>query len=171
MIALADIGFWARYSFDHCVETSSKNLEVASEMVTPDMITESFTKVTGLPAVHKRETIDEWWENFSGVDGPVASERKVRHVCMCRALGLILILQIGDGSTTTRQNFSGSLSMYRDDIITRDMDWVMSIHPNSYTLERWMRENNYNGSMNKNVLKNVEDVGGSSWVLRSKVAT
>jgi uncharacterized protein YbjT (DUF2867 family) len=81
MVALPDIGFWARYSFDHRTETSGKDLEVASEMVTTDMIVEAFTKVTGLPAVRKRQTIDEWWENFNGVDEPIASERKVPYMC------------------------------------------------------------------------------------------
>jgi uncharacterized protein YbjT (DUF2867 family) len=80
MIALPDIGFWARYSFDHRKETSGKDLEVVSQMVTPDMIVEAFTKVTGLPAVHKRQTIDEWWGNFNGVDEPIASERQVLYI-------------------------------------------------------------------------------------------
>jgi len=33
MIALADLGFWARWTFDHRKETSAKDLEVASDMV------------------------------------------------------------------------------------------------------------------------------------------
>lgn len=33
MIALADLGFFARYAFDHHAQTSSKNLEIASDWV------------------------------------------------------------------------------------------------------------------------------------------
>jgi hypothetical protein len=82
-----------------------------------------------------------------------------------------LYSQKGDGSTTIRQNFSGSLNLYKDDIIKRDTEWIRSIHPNSYTVERWMRETNYKGQMKRDLLKNVEDAGGGTWVLKSKVAT
>ena len=33
MIALSDLGFFARYSFDHRAEVSGKDLEVASDWV------------------------------------------------------------------------------------------------------------------------------------------
>lgn len=36
------------------------------------------------------------------------------------------------------------------------MDWVRSVHPNSMTLERWMRETKYDGKPYL-LLKNIED--------------
>lgn len=85
MIALTDVGFFARYIFDHRAETSTKDLEVASEIVGWEHLVETFTRVTGQPAVFKRLTLDEWWSNFTNVDAPIANERAY-----------------GDGSTTTR---------------------------------------------------------------------
>lgn len=34
LITLEDLGWWARYTFDHREETSAKEFEVASEIVT-----------------------------------------------------------------------------------------------------------------------------------------
>lgn len=48
-------------------------------------------------------------------------------------------------------------SQWRDDIITRDMDWIHRINPNGETLESWMRANNYTGNWSGKVLKNAED--------------
>jgi hypothetical protein len=61
---------------------------------------------------------------------------------------------MGDGSTTWRQNFSGWWSQWRDDVITRDMDWIRRVHPGTMTVEKWMRAHNYDGKQNYKVLKN-----------------
>ena len=50
MIALSDLGFWARYSFDNRESVSGKDLEIASHMATGDDIVEAFKKVTGKKA-------------------------------------------------------------------------------------------------------------------------
>ncbi|KAJ7707753.1 NAD(P)-binding protein [Mycena rosella] len=140
MIALRDIGFWARWTFDHRSETSAKDLEIASEMVQIGKLVETFTRVTGKPAVYKRLTIDQWWDNFTGGDSPIANERVY-----------------GDGSTTTRQNMSAMCRLWRDGFVKRDMEWIKKTNPNSYTVESWMRENNYSGQMELGLLKNFED--------------
>jgi hypothetical protein len=143
MIALADLGFWARWTFDHRAETSTKDLEVASEIIGWDKLVETFTRVTGQPAVFKRQTLDEWWSNFTAVDKPIANERPDE-----------------DGSTTFKQNFSAFWRQWRDDIISRDMEWVRSINTKGYTLERWMKETRYTGTISRGVLKNAEDGKG-----------
>lgn len=70
-------------------------------------------------------------------------------------------------------SFSG---MFRDDVAQRDMSWIRSVNPNGYTVERlvscmfcwqsrlsyfslyrWMKENKYNGQLDRRLLKNVED--------------
>lgn len=129
-ISLRDIGYFIRYTFDHRAETSARTLDVAGELISWDDMAKTFTKVTGHPAVHKRQTFDEWWENLTGSDAPVAQE-SVK----------------GDGSTTFKQNFTAFFKMWRDDIIVRDMGWVKSIHPKLQRVEDWMRENNYDGSV------------------------
>ena len=47
MIALEDLGFFARYAFDHRASVSGKELEVASDWVGWDDLVATFTKVTG----------------------------------------------------------------------------------------------------------------------------
>ncbi|KAF4574918.1 hypothetical protein EYR36_006270 [Pleurotus pulmonarius] len=145
-IALADLGWWARYTFDHRAETSGKDLEVASDMVGWDYLVKTFTEVTGHPAVHDRQSQDEWWLNWNRVDKPIANERGPAH----------------DGSTSGKENFSAFWSLFRDDIIKRDLDWIRSTHPTGKTLESWMKGQNYQGTRwlvktRGPVLKNEED--------------
>lgn len=114
MIALPDLGYFARYTFDHRAETSGKDLEVASEMVQWDELVKTFKKVTGNKAEYKPVALDEWFvlsssssqgdqpilmvnvmvefrfEFFADSSRPVAADNTV-----------------GDGSTTWKKNFSG----------------------------------------------------------------
>ncbi|KZP13095.1 NAD(P)-binding protein [Athelia psychrophila] len=124
LIALRDIGYFIRYTFDHRAETSAQTLDVAGELITWDDMVKTFTKVTGQPAIHKRQTFDDWWKNYTNVDSPV-----------------------GDGSPTFKQIFTGFFKLWRDDIVVRDMEWIRSIHPKLQSVEDWMRENNYDGSV------------------------
>lgn len=141
MIALSDLGFFARYTFDNRDATSGRELQVASDVVSWEYLVATFTKVTGAPATILPQSLDEWFANFDGVDKPVANE-----------------LGIGNGTQTTwRENFSGWWALWRDDIIQRDMKWVRSIHPHAETLETWMKKNDYSGRWKRNLLKNTED--------------
>ena len=56
-----------------------------------------------------------------------------------------------------RVHHSSFWRQFRDDIITRDMDWIKRIHPDVQALESWMRENKYSGRISKDLLKNVQD--------------
>lgn len=140
MIALTDIGYFARYTFDHRAETSGQELLVTSDIVGWDYLVETFQKVTGEKAVVVHQSLEEWFKNFDGTDHPIANERAA-----------------GDGSTTWRQNFTGWWAMWQNDFLPRDMDWIRSIHPQAMTLERWMREQKYDGTLRRDVLKNAED--------------
>ncbi|KAI0342726.1 NAD(P)-binding protein [Trametopsis cervina] len=140
MIALSDLGYWARYTFDNRTMTSGQELLVASDMVGWDYLVSTFQTVTGKRAVVVHQSLDEWFANFDGVDKPVANER-----------------EDGDGSTTWKENFSGWWSLWRDDVIKRDMDWIRSVHPRTLSLESWMRQNDYQGLSKRNILKNTED--------------
>lgn len=140
MISVSDLGFFARYTFDNRALTSGKDLEIASEMVGWDHIVSTFIKVTGKKAVFERLGLEEWFSHIPGANLPVAAERKA-----------------GDGSTTWKQNFSGWWSLFRDDVLKRDMEWIRTVHPHVGTLETWMRETKYDGSRDQGVLKLVED--------------
>ncbi|KDQ59067.1 hypothetical protein JAAARDRAFT_154298 [Jaapia argillacea MUCL 33604] len=150
MIALADLGWWARYTFDHREETSAKDLEIATEMVSWPQLASTFTSVTNQKAVVVNQSLDDWFGNLLGVDRPVANE-------------------MGEGTTTFRQNFSSWWRMWRDDVVKRDMEWIRKVHPNGYTLERWMRETGYMGTLRRDLLKNAED--GRSPVLNVEKAS
>jgi hypothetical protein len=139
LIALEDLGFFARYTFDHRSETSAKNLEIASEMVGWDHLVATFKKVTGKKAEYNRESIEEWFSKIENADEPVAA-------------------QGGPGSTTWAENFTGWWNSFRDGLHKRDMDWIRKVNPDGYTLEKWMIENKYDGVLGKTgVLKIVED--------------
>lgn len=163
MIALPDLGYFARYTFDHREETSGKDLEVASEMVQWDVLVKTFEKVTGNKAEYKPVALDEWF-----VSSPSSSDRRFLMVTPVDDARFEFFADsnrpvaadhtIGDGSTTWKKNFSGwwgasdfrmlqtisyssllmsSFSgMFRDDVAQRDMSWIRSVHPNGYTVER-----------------------------------
>lgn len=145
MIALDDLGFFARYTFDHRVETSGKELKIASQLVGWDELVSTFKKVTGQKAVYLLQTLDEWFDNFTNTDQPVATERP-----------------FGDGSPTWKSCFSGWWSLWRDDVVKRDMEWIRRVNPKCKDVETWMREHKYTGKLRKDVLKIQED--GSSAV-------
>ena len=142
MIALADIGFFARYAFDNRAATSGQELRVASDMVDSEYLRTTFEEVTGRKAEVIPQTIDEWMNNFEGVDRPLTTQSVV-----------------GDASVTWRENFAAWWAVWRDDIVKRDMKWVRRVHPEGYTLEKWMREKRYTGNLpagNGTLLKNAE---------------
>ena len=147
MIALRDLGYFARYTFDHPVETSGKDLEIASDLVDWPYLVSTFTKVTGEKAVYLPQTFDEWFRNFNGADMPIANELHGKTSS-----------ELDPGTVTWRKNFTAWWSMFRDDICKRDLDWIRSMHPGLRSLETWMRENDYTGQkLEKNLLKNMED--------------
>ncbi|KAI0317553.1 NAD-P-binding protein [Amylostereum chailletii] len=145
MVSLSDIGFFARYTFDHPAATSGQNLAIASEMVSGAALARTFTEVTGIPAIYAPQTLEQWFTNLVDPDIPVASGERTK----------------GDGSTTWKQNFSGWWSAYADDLVTRDMEWVRKVNPNGHTLASWMRENKYDGSWKTGLLKTVSDRKGA----------
>ncbi|EPQ54364.1 NAD P-binding protein [Gloeophyllum trabeum ATCC 11539] len=148
MIALGDLGWWARYTFDHRAKTSTKDLEIASDIVGWDYLVASFQTVTGNKAIFVKQSLDEWFANLNGIDRPVAREQKV-----------------GDGTTTWRQNFSGFWRVWRDDIVKRDMEWIRKVHPGTRSLEKWMKEVRYEGKLRGDLLKDVQDSGGQPFNL------
>ncbi|CCL99317.1 uncharacterized protein FIBRA_01333 [Fibroporia radiculosa] len=141
MIALSDLGFFARYTFDNRELTSGKDLQVASDLVGWDYLVSTFKKVTGLNAVALYQPMDEWFENFSGTEKHVANEGP------------------GGEFVSWKTNFTAWWSLWRDDIIKRDWEWIRKVNPKGHTLETWMRAYNYGETINSGptLLKNVED--------------
>ncbi|KAH8116900.1 hypothetical protein DFH11DRAFT_1741782 [Phellopilus nigrolimitatus] len=145
MIALSDIGF-ARCSFGQREEVSGKDLEVASQMVGwdgSDGLVETSKRVTDQKVFFVRQTVDEWINNFTGVDVHVARD-------------------VGEGSTTWRQNFSNS--------VLAPMT-TTSINPNGHTLESRMRANNYPSKLDLDMSDASRFKGSSSSPRRPKRLT
>ncbi|KAF5373369.1 hypothetical protein D9757_009748 [Collybiopsis confluens] len=115
MISLDDLGWWSRYIFDHPPQTSGKELKVASEWITMDEVVETFVRVTGIPAIRAKIPTEEFWSFRSSFP------------------------------STRRKTFEGMYSVWRDDLLTRDMDWVTSVYPHRTTLEKWLREREWKG--------------------------
>jgi len=67
-------------------------------------------------------------------------------------------------ATTFRTNFGGFWRSWRDAKVMRDMEFVKRIHPGTLSLDQWMREVGYDGSMRIG-LKNMEDQTMSSVAL------
>ncbi|CCL99319.1 uncharacterized protein FIBRA_01335 [Fibroporia radiculosa] len=139
MIALSDFGHFARYTFDNRALTSGKDLKIGSDWVGWDYLVSTFIKVTGQKAEVVNQSLDDWFDNYEGVDQPVSNEGT------------------GAEHVSWKTNFTGWWSMYRDDVIKRDWEWIRKVNPNGYTLETWMRANNYGEGSGQMLLKNIED--------------
>jgi hypothetical protein len=106
--------------------------------------------------VYKRLSIEEYFSVFEAekLDAPLASDKRR-----------------GDGSKTVGDNFKAFLRVLRDDIVDKDMEWIriQSVHPGTYTVERWMRETGYDGKAGS-VLKNTLE-GKMEFGYRKEVAS
>jgi hypothetical protein len=127
LIALADLGIFARIIFEDRSKWSGKSLNVTSQFVTGDEIANTLTKSTGIPAVYKPCTGEEWVSRIPWASHPVAKWDPT--------------------GPTNRDNWLMWWRAYEDDLLLqeRDMDRLRSINPALRTLETWMNENKYDG--------------------------
>ncbi|KAH9940417.1 nmrA-family protein [Epithele typhae] len=128
MIALSDLGVFARHIFDHRDATSAQELKVASDWVAWPELVATFTRVTGRKAEFVPLSVDAWCDLAVDADIPLALDHSK-----------------GDGSTTWRQNTHRWFALYQDELIQRDFAMLRKIHPGLLTVEQWMRNNNYTG--------------------------
>jgi NmrA-like family len=125
MISLDDIGWWTRYTFDHLSETSGQELKIATEMMSMEQVAEIFTRVTGIPAVRKHVSMEEYWATR-----PSFPPRP---------------------RTYLKTVYSAVYNTWRDNILTRDMEWIRKTHPTGFTLETWIKTKGYDGSLVPNM--------------------
>ncbi|KAJ3826332.1 hypothetical protein F5880DRAFT_1476461 [Lentinula raphanica] len=125
-ISIEDIGWWVRYTFDHRSETSGQELKIATEMLSMDKLVETFTRVTGIPAIRKRISVEEYLDTY-----PHLNRSIVR----------------GEEGPSVRESFAGMFRVWGDNLLTRDMEWIRRVHPGGYTLESWIREKGYDGTL------------------------
>jgi hypothetical protein len=146
LIALADLGNFVRYTFDHREEMSGRDLHISSEPVSWPVLVETFKRVTGKKAVWKPITVDEWFTTVENTSRPLATENKE------------------PGGTTWEQNFRCWWVWWRDsmklwtDVEQNLRDGTLKrINPELRDVEKWMKEIGWNGDMNWNLLKIAED--------------
>jgi hypothetical protein len=147
MIALSDFGFFARYTFDNRALTSGEDLKISSDWVNWEYLKTTFEKVTGQKAEIVYQSLDgddSWFGNFTGTEYPTAKDAK-----------------LGDGSTTIKEWMTRWWSLYRDEKIKRDYEWIHRVNPGGHTLESWMRAEDYGNSLwqKTGLLKGHEDGG------------
>ena len=137
LVALDDIGWWARYIFDNAPSTAGKNLKIASEPSNFPHIVETFKRVTGLPAEYEALSMDDYFKLWNGNQIPLASD--------------------DPKGISWENNFRAWWAMWRDNIVQRDMEWITSVHRPT-TLEQWMRDTQYTGVLRSDpLLKNEAD--------------
>lgn len=132
LIALDDLGYYARYVFDNPEKNAGVNLEVATEEVSWQHLVSTFIEVTGKPAKFIDLSMEAYMSHF---------DEKFR---------------IGGTGMRFVDNFRGFWNMWHDKIIKRDYEMLYKIHPNHLTLKTWMIKNKYEGRA-QSVLKIVED--------------
>src|SRR6266699_933254 len=115
IITLPDLGYFARYIFDHPVETAGKNLEVASDYLAWSDLAAAFTKVTGLPAIYQPVTYSQWIAAHPLKDAPVAVE--------------------DPRGMSFADNFRAWWKLFEDDVCTRDMEFCRRLHPKLQDIE------------------------------------
>ncbi|KAF8310116.1 NAD-P-binding protein [Clavulina sp. PMI_390] len=155
LVSQADMAWWARYIFDNPDKTAGQELKITSAQHTYREIAETFTKVTGIPATYRLLTMDEFFSLWNGKEIPIASD-----------------ISVEQGGVSWETHFRCWWAVWRDNVLKRDLDWLRSVHPGTTTLEQWMRDTKYDGSLPQAVrdrlLKNNEDHIG---IRRKKLAT
>jgi hypothetical protein len=136
IITLPDLGYFARYIFDHPSETAGKNLEVASDYLAWSDLAAAFTKATGLPAVYQPISYPQWLATHPWKDAPVAVE--------------------DPSGMSFADNFRAWWKLFEDDVCMRDMEFCRRIHPKLQDIETWIRATGYDGTP-KPLLKTFVD--------------
>ncbi|KZT36391.1 hypothetical protein SISSUDRAFT_1121002 [Sistotremastrum suecicum HHB10207 ss-3] len=146
MISLKDLGYFARYIFDHREAFSARDLEVTSDLVAWDKLVETFIKFTGKRAKFVDIPIEIWLQLLKNTDRPRANK---------------FYDSGSSGHTTWGENFTKWWNIYHDDIIKRDLEAIKKIHPALRSVEAWMVETNYDASYKVLMKNNEEGKGGT----------
>ncbi len=125
IITLPDLGYFARYIFDHPAETAGKNLEVASDYLAWADLVAAFTKVTGLPAIYQPVSYPQWLAAHPWKDAAVAVEDPT--------------------GMSFAENFRAWWKLFEDDLCARDMEFCRRLHPKLQNIETWIRATGYDG--------------------------
>jgi hypothetical protein len=149
LIALEDLGWYARWLFDHPERSNGLTLKASTEHVHWEDLARTFTEVTGHKAVYKDITLDEYFASgiFPNPDGKVGHSVDPNDTTL----------------QTYRENFTGFWNMFkasRGNVGNSQRDYRIldEIYPGRIrTVGEWMRKTGYTGEIGS-VLKDYSDV-------------
>ncbi|KAJ5930965.1 hypothetical protein N7466_006458 [Penicillium verhagenii] len=132
LIHLEDYGSYVRWIFDNPTRSNGLELPVATEDIAWKDLAAAFTAVTGIKAVYKDVTFDEYfqlgvWANPDAILGDSA--------------------QSNDSTLfTVRQNFTGFWNTWKDNLSKRDYLLLDEILPTRVkSVREWMEKTGYTG--------------------------
>ncbi|KAJ5949972.1 hypothetical protein N7454_001556 [Penicillium verhagenii] len=132
LIHLEDYGAYVRWIFDNPTRSNGLELPVATEDIAWKDLAAAFTAVTGIKAVYKDVTLDEYfklgiWSNPDAILGGST--------------------QSNDPTLfTVRQNFSGFWNTWKDNLTKRDYQLLDEILPTRVkSIKEWMEKAGYTG--------------------------
>ena len=143
LIYLEDYGAYARWLFDTPERSNGLELHVATEDIAWKDLAVAFTEVTGVKAVYKDVTLDEY---FSLGIFP-QPDAKIGHSADRNDPTLF----------TARENFSGFWNTWKDELTKRDYALLDEILPTRVkSVKEWMLKVGYTGQA-ASVLKDYRD--------------
>jgi hypothetical protein len=147
LISLLDVGAYVLWIFDNIERSAGMDLEVTTDQVSFKEIAETFTRVTGKPALHIPLPMDEYMDKAEPYpNAPVNSIGGQKRI-------------EDEANMTWRENFTALWRYWSEGFgATRDLALLTEILPDRIkSLEEWMYKVNYQGKR-KSVLKNLEDL-------------
>lgn len=140
LMSLQDMGVFAVKVFQDRRRWSGQTLNLASHFATGAELAATLSKVSGVKAVYRNVSIEEWTASLDFSNAPVAT--------------------MDPEGITVGENFTMWWPGFQDSILlpTRDMKMLKEINPDLETLEGWMRRVGYDGT-GKGVLKGWLDAG------------
>jgi NmrA-like family len=128
LIALDDIGTFARLIFDSRATFSGATLGAVSHFATGTEVAETTARVAGVKAVYMPVTYEQWVSAHPLRDLPFAKTDPT--------------------GPTFAQGFKMLWATFEDRLMDtyRDVDGLKALHPGLRTLEGWMRDTGYDGT-------------------------
>lgn len=147
LIYLEDYGSYARWLFDTPERSNGLELHVATEDIAWKDLAVAFTEVTGIKAIYKDVTLDEYFK-LGIFPQPDA---KIGHSADPNDSTLF----------TARENFSGFWNTWKDELTKRDYTLLDDILPTRVkSVKEWMLKIGYTGKPTS-VLKDYRDEAAS----------
>ncbi|KAL7949224.1 hypothetical protein V8C42DRAFT_361810 [Trichoderma barbatum] len=143
LIYLEDYGSYARWLFDTPERSNGLELHVATEDIAWKDLAAAFTEVTGVKAIYKNVTLDEYFALgiFPQPDAKIGLAANPHETTLF----------------TVRENFSGFWNTWKDELTKRDYELLDNILPTRVkSVKEWMLKVGYTGKP-ISVLKDYRD--------------